>query len=303
MSKEIWVCGEVLIDLIPRGEKKIAIVGGGPANTAKALALLGFDSYFIDGISNDAYGEKAKAELLYAGVNLKYAHFTDKPTCTADVSLDSAGVASYVFAIDGSATFDFSHDWLPDPIEIKPAVLQIGTLATIVEPAATNLLEWARKVAQVAPIVFDPNIRSSVVSDRTKYQAAVARWTAISAVIKVSEDDLAWLYPDREQLDIAAQWLNEGAQLVIITKGSYGLIGITKEGSVTVPGVKVEVADTVGAGDTVGAIVVEAIVERGLSTLHGDVLREVLTRAAKAASITCSRAGANPPSRAEIEEK
>ena len=303
MSKEIWVCGEVLIDLIPRGEKKIAIVGGGPANTAKALALLGFDSYFIDGISNDAYGEKAKAELLYAGVNLKYAHFTDKPTCTADVSLDSAGVASYVFAIDGSATFDFSHDWLPDPIEIKPAVLQIGTLATIVEPAATILLEWARKVAQVAPIVFDPNIRSSVVSDRTKYQAAVARWTAISAVIKVSEDDLAWLYPDREQLDIAAQWLNEGAQLVIITKGSYGLIGITKEGSVTVPGVKVEVADTVGAGDTVGAIVVEAIVERGLSTLHGDVMREVLTRAAKAASITCSRAGANPPSRAEIEEK
>ena len=302
MSKEIWVCGEVLIDLIPRGEKKIAIVGGGPANTAKALALLGFDSYFIDGISSDAYGEKAKAELLDAGVNLKYANFTDKPTCTADVSLDSAGVASYVFAIEGSATFDFSHDWLPDPIEKKPAVLQIGTLATIVEPAATILLEWAQKVATVAPIVFDPNVRSSVVSDRTKYQAAVARWTAISAVIKVSEDDLAWLYPDREQLDIAAQWLNEGAALVIITKGSYGLIGITKEGSVTVPGVKVEVADTVGAGDTVGAIMVEAIVERGLAALHGEVLREVLTRAAKAASITCSRAGANPPTRAEIEE-
>ena len=301
MNKEIWICGEVLIDLIPRGEKKIAIVGGGPANTAKALALLGFDSYFIDGISSDAYGEKAKTELLYAGVNLKYANFTNKPTCTADVSLDSAGVASYVFAIDGSATFDFSHDWLPDPLEIKPAVLQIGTLATIVEPAATILLEWARKVATVAPIVFDPNVRSSVVSDRTKYQAAVARWTAISAVIKVSEDDLAWLYPEREQLDIAAQWLNEGAALVIITKGSYGLIGITKEGSVTVPGVKVEVADTVGAGDTVGAIVVEAIVERGLAALHGEVLREVLTRAAKAASITCSRAGANPPTRAEIE--
>ena len=300
MSKEIWVCGEVLIDLIPRGEKKIGIVGGGAANTAKALALLGFDSYFIDGISSDAYGEKAKAELLYAGVNLKYAHFTDKPTCTADVSLDAAGVASYVFAIEGSATFDFAHDWLPDPLEIKPAVLQIGTLATIVEPAATILLEWARKVATVAPIVFDPNVRSSVVSDRTKYQAAVARWTAISAVIKVSEDDLAWLYPDREQTDIAAQWLNEGAQLVIITKGSYGLIGITKEGSVTVPGVKVEVADTVGAGDTVGAIVVEAIVERGLAALRGEVLREVLTRAAKAASITCSRAGANPPTRAEI---
>ncbi|CAB4607272.1 MAG: carbohydrate kinase [Actinobacteria bacterium] len=301
MSKEIWVCGEVLIDLIPRGDKKVAIVGGGPANTAKALALLGFDSFFIDGISNDAYGQKAKAELLYDGVNLKYAHFSDKPTCTADVSLDGAGVASYVFTIDGSATFDFSHDWLPDPLEIKPAVLQIGTLATIVEPAASILHEWALKVAEVAPVVFDPNVRSSVMSDRDKYQAAVAKWTAISAVIKVSEDDLAWLYPDREQLEVAAQWLEEGAALVIITKGSYGLIGITAQGSVTVPGVKVEVADTVGAGDTVGAIVVEAIVERGLASLHGEVLREVLTRAAKAASITCSRAGANPPTRAEIE--
>ena len=301
MSKEIWVCGEVLIDLIPRGDKKVAIVGGGPANTAKALALLGFDSYFIDGISSDAYGQKAKAELLYDGVNLKYAHFTDKPTCTADVSLDAEGVASYVFAIDGSATFDFSHDWLPDPLEIKPAVLQIGTLATIVEPAAGILHEWAMKVAEVAPIVFDPNVRSSVMSDRDKYQAAVAKWTAISAVIKVSEDDLAWLYPERDQLDVAAQWLEEGAALVIITKGSYGLIGITAQGSVSVPGVKVEVVDTVGAGDTVGAIVVEAIVERGLVNLHGEVLREVLTRAAKAASITCSRAGANPPTRAEIE--
>ena len=301
MSKEIWVCGEVLIDLIPRGDKKVAIVGGGPANTAKALAVLGFDSYFIDGISTDAYGQKAKAELLYDGVNLKYAHFTDKPTCTADVSLDAEGVASYVFTIDGSATFDFSHDWLPDPLEIKPAVLQIGTLATIVEPAASILHEWALKVAEVAPVVFDPNIRSSVMSDRDKYQAAVAKWTAISAVIKVSEDDLAWLFPERDQLDVAAQWLGEGAALVIITKGSYGLIGITAQGSVTVPGVKVEVADTVGAGDTVGAIVVEAIVERGLASLHGEVLREVLTRAAKAASITCSRAGANPPTRAEIE--
>ena len=215
--------------------------------------------------------------------------------------MDAEGVASYVFAIDGSATFDFSHNWLPDPLEIKPAVLQIGTLATIVEPAASILHEWAMKVAEVAPVVFDPNVRSSVMSDRDKYQAAVAKWTAISAVIKVSEDDLAWLYPDRDQLDVAAQWLSEGAALVIITKGSYGLIGITAQGSVTVPGVKVEVADTVGAGDTVGAIVVEAIVERGLVNLHGEVLREVLTRAAKAAAITCSRAGANPPTRAEIE--
>ena len=300
MSKEIWVCGEALIDLIPRGEQKVAIVGGGPANTAKALARLGFDSYFIDGISTDSFGGMIKDQLLHDGVNLKYAHYSDKQTCTADVSLDKAGVASYVFIIDGTATFDFTNDWLPDPAQIKPVVLQIGTLATIVQPAADVLLEWAKRVAKVAPIVFDPNVRSSVLPDRPKYQEAIAKWAAISEVIKVSEDDLAWLYPEQDQIAIAEEWIKGGSTLVIITKGSYGIIGVTKDDVVSVPGVKIEVVDTVGAGDTVGAIVVEAIVERGLKVITGDVLREVLVRATKAAAITCSRAGANPPTRAEI---
>ncbi len=300
MSKEIWVCGEALIDLIPRGEQKVAIVGGGPANTAKALARLGFDSYFIDGISTDSFGGMIKDQLLHDGVNLKYAHYSDKQTCTADVSLDKAGVASYVFTIDGTATFDFTNDWLPDPAQIKPVVLQIGTLATIVQPAADILLEWAKRVAKVAPIVFDPNVRSSVLPDRPKYQEAIAKWAAISEVIKVSEDDLAWLYPEQDQIAIAEEWIKGGSTLVIITKGSYGIIGVTKDDVVSVPGVKIEVVDTVGAGDTVGAIVVEAIVERGLKVITGDVLREVLVRATKAAAVTCSRAGANPPTRAEI---
>jgi fructokinase len=300
LSKEIWVCGEALIDLIPRGEQKIAIVGGGPANTAKALARLGFDSYFIDGISTDGFGGMIKDQLLHDGVNLKYAHYSDKQTCTADVSLDKAGVASYVFTIDGTATFDFTNDWLPDPSEIKPVVLQIGTLATIVQPAADVLLEWAKRVAKVAPVVFDPNVRSSVQPDRPKYQEAIAKWAAISAVIKVSEDDLSWLYPEQDQIAIAEEWIKGGSTLVIITKGSYGIIGVTKDDVVSVPGVKIEVVDTVGAGDTVGAIVVEAIVERGLEVITGDVLREVLVRATKAAAITCSRAGANPPTRDEI---
>jgi fructokinase len=300
LSKEIWVCGEALIDLIPRGEQKVAIVGGGPANTAKALARLGFDSYFIDGISTDSFGGMIKDQLLHDGVNLKYAHYSDKQTCTADVSLDKAGVASYVFTIDGTATFDFTNDWLPSPEEIKPVVLQIGTLATIVQPAADVLLEWAKRVAKVAPIVFDPNVRSSVLPDRPKYQEAIAKWAAISEVIKVSEDDLAWLYPEQDQIAIAEEWIKGGSTLVIITKGSYGIIGVTKDDVVSVPGVKIEVVDTVGAGDTVGAIVVEAIVERGLKVITGDVLRKVLVRATKAAAITCSRAGANPPTRAEI---
>jgi len=302
VSKEIWICGEVLIDLIPRDFQKLAVVGGGPANTAKALARLGFDAHFIDGISTDAYGQSAKAELLADGVKLDYVKFSDLPTCTAEVSLDEKGSASYIFTINGTATFDFSHDWLPDPVTSPPAVLHIGTLATIIEPGAGIVHEWASKVAEYAPIVFDPNVRSSVLGDRDLYEAAVAKWAAISSVIKVSDDDLAWLYPGINEIEIAQEWIREGVALVVITKGAAGLVGVTADGIVTVPGVSTVVIDTVGAGDTVGAVVVEGLLKFRLANLTGDQLSKVLARAAKAASITCSRAGAKPPTSAELED-
>ena len=298
MSEAIWVAGEVLIDLIPRGTERVAIVGGGPANTAKALARLGFDTYFIDGISTDAYGEQARAELLSDGVKLDYALSSKNPTCLATVTLDENGSASYDFLIEGTATFEFNESWLPDPSH-PPAVLHIGTLATIVEPGATNLFNWAKSVK--APLVFDPNIRSSVVSDRTRYQRIVEKWATISSVIKMSDDDLAWLYPEMDFRSVAENFINEKTQLVVITKGGVGIDGFTEDGEVTVPGVKIDVVDTVGAGDTVGAILVEAIVKYGLDNLVGTTLERTLKRAAGAAAITCSRAGANPPTLKELE--
>jgi len=298
MSESIWVAGEVLIDLIPRGDERVAIVGGGPANTAKALARLGFDSYFIDGLSTDQYGEQARAELLADGVKLDYTLTSNNPTCLATVTLDENGSASYEFLIDGTATFEFNESWLPDPTH-PPAVLHVGTLATIVEPGATNLFNWAKKVK--APLVFDPNIRSSVVNDRSRYQQIVEKWATISSVIKMSDDDLAWLYPEMDFRSAAENFISEKTQLVVITKGASGLDGFTEDGEVSVPGVKVDVVDTVGAGDTVGAILVEAIVKYGLDNLVGATLESTLNRAAAAAAITCSRAGANPPTLKELE--
>ena len=292
----IWVCGEVLIDILPSGP----VVGGGPANTAKALARLGHDVHFIDGISSDAYGQSARAELLNDGVNLDLALASDKPTCTATVTLDSAGGASYEFLIDGTATFDFAASWLPDPYRYQPQALHIGTLVTIIEPGASALYDWAMQVAELAPIVFDPNIRPSVMPDRDLYEAAIEKWAALSAVIKVSDDDLAWLFPGQAIEDVANRWINDGAFLVVVTQGANGLMGYTSEGRVEVPGVKVDVVDTVGAGDTVGAIVVEAMLAHGLVELRGDLLRGVLTRAAAAAAITCSRKGAQPPYKHEL---
>jgi fructokinase len=298
----IWVCGEVLIDLIPGADGvRVGHVGGGPANTAKALARMGHDVQFIDGLSTDEDGQAARKNLLDDEVKLDLALTSDKPTCLAIVSLDAKGGASYEFKIAGTATFDFSLDWLPDPSRYKPNVLHIGTLVTAIQPCADVLYDWALQVAEFAPIIFDPNIRPAVLSDRDAYVALVEKWVAISSVIKVSDDDLVWLYPGQELADIASRWVREGVALVVVTHGAQGLVGYTAEGATKVDGVKIDVADTVGAGDTVGAIIVEAMVEKGIMTLIGEELEATLRRAAIAAGITCSRKGAQPPYKHELK--
>ena len=293
--------GEVLIDLIREGADRKPIVGGGPANTAKALAKLGVDTQLIDGISFDEYGQKAKGELVRAGVKLDYVKYSDKPTCLAIVSISDLGSATYEFVIENTATFDFTHDWLPNPHTDRPSLLHVGTLASVIEPGASVLFEWAQSVAKVAPIVFDPNIRPAVISDRKQYVAQVERWVAISSAVKVSDDDLKWLYPSLEIVQVVNNWLTKGPSLVVLTYGDKGLTGHRKNERVSVDAVKVSVADTVGAGDTVGAILVEAIVKGGLVSLTGARLETMLKRAAKAASITVSRVGANPPTSEELE--
>ncbi len=301
MSDQVWVVGEVLIDLIPDESKHVAVVGGGPANTAKALSKLGVKSYFIDGISNDEYGQMVKAELLSANVLLDYAQYSNKPTCTAKVTLSSSGSASYEFVIKDTATFDFSDQWLPDLQRLKPSILHIGTLATVIEPGASVLLKWAQSVANVAPIVFDPNIRPAVLGDRDEYVKKVEKWIAISSAVKLSDEDLNWLYPGKSINEIVNNWLGKGVQIVVVTLGEQGITAFRKNEQISIDAVKVVVADTVGAGDTVGAVLVEAIVNNGLDKLTGKVLKTMLNRATKAAAITVSRTGANPPSKEEID--
>ena len=297
---QVWVAGEVLIDLIPDGTDRKPIVGGGPANTAKALAKIGIETHFIDGISTEDYGQMAKNELVRAGVKLDYVKYSHKPTCLAIVSLSDSGSASYEFVIKNTATFDFTLNWLPNPQSERPSLLHIGTLATVIEPGASVLFEWSQSVAKVAPIVFDPNIRPAVIGDRKQYVMQVERWVSISSAIKVSDEDIRWLYPFLEIDQVVNNWLTKGPSLIVVTYGDKGLAGYRVGEKVSVDAVKVEVADTVGAGDTVGAILVEAIVKDGLNTLSGVRLEMMLKRAAKAAAITVSRSGANPPTRKEI---
>ena len=299
----VWVCGEALIDLIPvrpGSDQRQAIPGGGPANTAHALARLDIPTEFIGGLSDDQYGQRMRSEFIAGRVGLTFTPEHQLPTCLAIVSIDLDGGATYEFKIDGTATFAFTTENLPDPKVIQPDAIYIGTLATIIEPGASILKDWIIQAKDYAPIIYDPNIRSSVISDRSRYQEVVKEWVALSNVVKASEDDLAWLYPETDPLEIARSWVSIGVQLVVITKGENGIVGVTKNQEVSIPGVKVDVIDTVGAGDTVGAVLVEALVEFGLEKLTSELLSHTLHRAALAAAITCSRAGANPPTKAEL---
>lgn len=285
------------MDLLPGG----SFVSGGPANTAMALALLGHDVEFIGVIAADEYGNQARSKFSNDGVKVTHVLDSAKPTSTATVGLNEDGTASYIFAIDGTATFDFTGDWLPDPSRNKPTLLHIGSLATVVEPGAKALYEWAMRVSEFAPVVFDPNVRPAFLSDRDRYIAYVEGWVSISSVVKASEDDLAWLYPGTDAVLVAKNWVENGVRNVIVTRGPQGLVAVTAEEIIEIPGAEVEVVDTVGAGDTVGAVVCEAIIEHGLENLHGEALRNAMDCAVRAAAITCSRTGAQPPTKFELE--
>lgn len=287
-SAQVWVAGEALIDLLPNGESKLPVVGGGPANTAKALSNLGFSTYFIGGISKDSYGELIEAELNSYGVNLALVNRMALPTAVAEVEIDETGSAKYRFELENTATFAFG-DWLPAG---KPAVLHIGTLATIIEPGASVLFEWARNLS--SPILFDPNVRPTVLGNRAIYRKHFERLARISSVIKLSEEDLNWLGYKVDEI------INLGPKLVVLTRGKGGISGFTPGKRIDVRATEVEVKDTVGAGDTVGAVIVEGMIKH--DEFKDAALESVLQRAAKAAAITCTRVGAKPPTLEELSK-
>ena len=293
--KNVWVVGEALMDLIPIHDgERIPMVGGGPANTAKAVTRLGYKSQFIGGISSDEYGQAIETELLSSGVDLSQVFRGDLPTALAIATINADGLAHYDFELANTSSFAFHSSWLPSG---TPDVIHIGSVATLLEPGASELLAWLR--SKSVPIIFDPNVRPSIQDDKGIYRASIERWIEVSTIIKLSEDDLNWLYGDE---DVITKWLSLGPELVIVTRAEKGLTAYANGSGIDVPAVKVDVVDTVGAGDTIGAVIVEGVLNHGSHSLRGDLLREVLQRAAKAAAITCSRAGANPPTREELEK-
>ena len=298
---QVWVVGEALIDWFLDAPEPRAIVGGGPANTARALAKLGLEVQFIDGISIDQFGCLVVEELSRSGVKLNHVKYFNLPTSLALISLNKSGFPAYKFLFEGTATFGFESKWLPETKYLEDSILYIGSLASIIQPGANALFDWAQTISESTTLVFDPNIRPAILNDKVRYKTQVEAWVSISSVVKVSQEDLTWLYPWLGIDQSVRRWLSMGPSLIVVTDGDQGLAGYRVDEKIQEPAVKVKVADTVGAGDTVGAILVEAIVKDGLDTLTGARLETMLKRAAKAAAITVSRVGANPPTSEELE--
>ena len=296
MSAKVWVAGEALMDLIPvAGGERRPMVGGGPANTAKAVARLGYPIAFIGGISSDDYGRAIDAELSDSGVDLSLVLRADLPTALAIATIDQNGLAKYDFELRDTTSFAFDSSWLPGG---DVDVIHLGSVATLLEPGATQLLKWAS--SKSSPIIFDPNVRPSIEGDKALYRAAVERWMDVATIVKLSEDDLKWLY-DTDEESVVKSWLSRGVELVVVTRAEKGLRAYRNGAVIEVPAVLIELVDSVGAGDTIGAVLVEGVLTHGVAGLTGENLRSVLLRASKAAAITCSRAGANPPWLEELD--
>jgi len=309
------VCGETLIDLVQAeagsadsfSSTWLALSAGGPMNSAVALGKLGADAHFLGRLSRDAFGRQLRQHILEANVKLDLATESSQATSIAVVSLDEQGVASYTFHFHDTANFGWQIDDLP---ELNgDDWLHIASLSCIVSPGAEVLLDWMRDLR--AGVSYDINVRPTVITDPDTYWSKVQPWLRLvgrrQGIVKASDEDIKFLakaaasgsaQSGTDPLDLAGLWVEQyGLALAVITLGPGGGVAVEPGGNITrVPGFPTKVVDTVGAGDTFMAGFLDGLVKLQLG------LESSLERGAAAASIVCSRRGAQPPTSAEVDD-
>lgn len=300
----IVCCGEALIDMLPRTSKEGAAVyqphnGGSIFNTAIALGRLGIITGFFSGLSTDFFGESLAAGLKASNVDLKYTKIWDRPSTLAFVKLDN-GQARYSFFDENSASRMLTTKDLPR-LAADVNALHFGSISLIPEPGGSTLEALMAREAETRVICLDPNIRANFIKDRRAYLERINRLIVMCDILKISDEDVTWI-TGRTDLAVAARkWLNAGAKVVVITRGENGVEVYTKGLSFKQPSLSVKVVDTVGAGDTFTAGFLASLQKAGklnkaaVAYLDETSLRNAVTYAARAAAVTVSRAGANPP--------
>jgi fructokinase len=300
----ILCCGEALIDMLPRqstsGEPAFAPYAGGAVfNSAIALGRLGVPVEFLSGLSSDLFGQQIREVLASSKVGSRYAHVSARPTTLAFVRL-AEGHATYTFYDENTAGRMLTEADLPlldDNIE----AMLFGAISLIPEPCGSTYEALMRREHERRVIMLDPNIRPGFIPDREKHLERIGRMMALADIVKLSDEDLAWFGYGGLPEGFVSIWLRDGPKLIIITHGAAGAVAYTERHRIAVKPNRVEVVDTVGAGDTFNAGVLASLHEQGalskvrLSELSAAEIHNALTLGAKAAAITVSRAGANPP--------
>ncbi|MEO7586550.1 MAG: carbohydrate kinase [Arachnia sp.] len=297
------VCGEALVDMLPaevvspQETRWTALAGGGPMNSAVALKRLGRDVQFLGRLGGDAFGRQIEGWLDANDVGTELAVRTPDPTSMAVVSLDDEGKAQYTFHFDGTSNFGWQASEFPTLTDDD--WLHFGSIAAVVGPGAKALRDFVAGTR--ATVSYDINVRPSVQPDRSAYFDAVADlMSAVGSgggIVKASDEDINWLVEDDDPLSYAETWAAEyGLSMFVVTLGADGVVAVKPDGrQVRVPGHRVDLVDTVGAGDTFMA---------GFLSAYADDPMDVaaaLERGAAAAALVCSRKGANPPTATELE--
>ena len=298
------VVGESLVDIVRSDEgADREYPGGSAANVAVALARLGRPVRFATSFAEDDHGKLVRAHLDEAGVSL-----AGDPN-----AVDRTSTAVATIAADGSASYQFDLDWRlrgADGIGQGAIAVHTCSLGAVLRPGADDVLELVTRLRQTATVTYDVNARPAITGNGAETVGAVERMVAVSDIVKASDEDLAALYPGRELAEVADELRAKGARAVVVTRGPDGAVWFGQRGTVVVGSVPVAVADTIGAGDTFGAALIDALwthdllgsARRGaLGQIGPDVVRKVLGHAVKAAAVTVSRPGADPPYRSELD--
>ncbi|MDA1361397.1 carbohydrate kinase [Glycomyces luteolus] len=303
----IGVIGEALIDLKVEHEDAghpVAHPGGSPMNVAVTLGRLGSEVAFLGRVSGDAFGELLRSHLAESEVDPRWIVDADEPTSLAIVSVDAGGSASYAFHVDGTADWQWRSAELPRSPGLD--AVHAGSLALALDPGSTVVEQWLADLSADTTISLDPNVRPALLDDREAYRERLKRWLEFAAIVKVSDEDLEWIWPGTDPADLAAEWIAKGRKLVVITRGGEGAQVWVGGESFAVPAAPVDMVDTVGAGDSFSGALLDwldrngRLRPEGLEGLTADEARDAVGFAAKVAAITCSRAGANPPYRSEL---
>jgi fructokinase len=300
------VIGEALVDLVgQRGSRTlVAHPGGSPANVALGLARLGAPVTLMTHLGRDAFGDMISAHLQASGVRVDRG-----PDAGTKTSLAVATLAA------GIATYDFRIEWDMgdlEPLPVETRCLHTGSLATVLAPgraSVENLLEREHQRARVT-ISYDPNVRPALLGTPEQARPGIEHLVALSDVVKVSDEDLSWLYPDRADEEVAREWLSLGPGLVVVTRGGHGVFAVTAGLELYRPATAIDLVDTVGAGDSFTSGLLDGLRRAdllggprrdALAAIDESSLISVLDAASLVAAITCSRPGADPPTLAEVE--